>query len=727
MPFDTYKPWFEKTQQEATLKKHRTLVMLIGDEAWLTAFINDLQQSITAFSAREDCLVYSNYQGLVGNVNKQNFRHKLGTESCGLIFADTELNVDALAALSGTLIAGGVLLVAIKASREQHNDSNTRFLSRFLTKANHFFNANIIEQHKEHSQLIEDNSFNQVNSTGEFIPKLKTAAKALGCVTNEQYQAVKAIVKVCSGHRNRPLILTADRGRGKTCALALACADVIKNAKQPVNIIVTAPQIKALDNFFIQLKHCFSLSLSEGNKLTIDESVIQFYPVDELIRNKPKANLLLVDEAAAVPVYLLKELLLNYHRTAFSSTVHGYEGAGRGFTLKFECIVADLYPSWQKYHISEPVRWAKNDPLEAFIFDVCLLNALLPNAALEDVNSESVVLEKTQVISQLEFKEISQDTLIDDVLLSQVFAVLVTAHYQTTPSDLKLLLDHPQVTILCVFYQGQVVAVTLLMREGECNFNIIEEIKSSKRRVKDQFLPQSLLMHCGVEQSFNYSYLRIMRIAVHPIYQSMGIGKLLLAYVEEFGQAQQIDFLGASFGCNHALLGFWLKSGYQVARVGFTKDAASGEHSSLVLKGLSSCALSENQFITDNFYRAFTFLLADEYRLLSDKLIQLILQSQPVKNLPELTQQDLSTVNAFANKERLYSSCAYSLQLWFLHQCQMTKETPTDNLAPLLFIARLLKRQSIEEVIEKYQLTGKKSLNQLLVSYVNEHMFIHNN
>jgi tRNA(Met) cytidine acetyltransferase len=71
-------------------------------------------------------------------------------------------------------------------------------------------------------------------------------------------------------------------------------------------------------------------------------------------------------------------------------------------------------------------------------------------------------------------------------------------------------------------------------------------------------------------------------------------------------------------------------------------------------------------------------------------------------------------VQAFANKERLYSTCAYSLHLWLLHQFA----DPFDvELLPM--ISRLLKRQPVSEVCSSYHLDGKKALNQLMVNYVN--------
>jgi len=46
-----------------------------------------------------------------------------------------------------------------------------------------------------------------------------------------------------------------------------------------------------------------------------------------------QAELVVVDEAAAIPITLVKKLLGPY-MVILSSTVHGYEGTGRSLSLK---------------------------------------------------------------------------------------------------------------------------------------------------------------------------------------------------------------------------------------------------------------------------------------------------------------------------------------------------------------------------------------------------------
>jgi len=710
----TFYDWFKQTQQQAANKRHRSLVVLAGNYGWSLTLLEAIKNSSDFFVntdranktfQHQKWFTYSDIPIFNANVTKQNYRHKLGSESQVVVFADSEFNIDALAALSGTIKAGGVLFIIFPENISLIKLNNrSLFLSRFFEKLEHSFSSCIIEQgHDLFSKRLSEG-----NTTSEILEIITDDVLPLSCATQEQYQAVQSIIKVVTGHRNRPLVLTADRGRGKSCALAIACAEIITSASLPQSIIITAPHHSALATFFKQLKYSLPGAEHSSHKIVHAKSVIEFIPVDQLLKQQVKPTLLIVDEAAGIPVYLLASMLKKYHRVVFSSTVHGYEGAGRGFTLKFENIVNKEYKTWNKQTINQPIRWGAYDPVEQFIFDVCLLNAKLPT--LTCIEEE---IDKAKI--NLSFKCISSQILLaNEDLLVQVFAVLVTAHYQTTPSDLKLLLDNPQVSVLCFFHQKNVVSVALLMREGSRNQDDIFGVKHAKRRLRDQFLPQSLMVHCGVENAFDFDYLRVLRIAVHPQFQNKGIGTLFLAKITEYAKSLPVDFIGASFGCNQQILNFWLLSNYQLARIGFTQDGASGEYSALLLKALSQKAEALQSTINSKFYQSFIYLLSDEYRQLSDILVWLILKYCPKEGLPKLATSDLDTVQAFADKNRLYSNCAYSLHLWLLHQLTQPFD---EQLLPM--IARLLKRTPVSEVCNLYQLKGKKALNQLMLDYVN--------
>jgi len=727
-----FQSWLHQYQLQALASKERRLVVLVGDDNWalslletqpLSPFKLPSAKSSVEIKENKKWLVYGDSTVLKANVQYKRYRDKLGSESDYVVFADSEFTIDAFASLSGTLVSGGIFFLVV--TNEFFNTAlkpteKDLFSSRFFSFVRDMPSSEVIVQHRDNSlshllEKIADKKTLDKHSTHSILP--------FECVTNEQLAAVKAIKKVVTGHRNRPLVLTADRGRGKSSALAIACALLLvqhqeKNANtQDFKIIITAPSYEALSVFFTQLKSSLPDAKYTKNKVELNTGSVEFIPIDELLTSPPNANLVLIDEAAAVPVYLLVKLLTHYHRLVFSSTVHGYEGAGRGFTLKFQQELSKKYPQWQSLHMNQPIRWRENDPLEQLVFDSCLLNT-----ELEVIAEKNKQIDVTQLSCQL----VSAKTLIEDEkLLSSIFSVLVTAHYQTKPSDLKLLLNNKHTRLLAVFSENQVVAVTLLMIEGNTKYNYINDediltVKHSKQRLKNQFLPQSLLTHCGVEDAFNYQYLRVMRIAVHPQLQQQSIGTFLLQQVSHYAKEQGADFIGSSFGATAHLLSFWLQENYQVMRIGFTQDKASGEHSALVLNAISTKAKKCQKEIQYQFYRSFDYLLVDEYRSLSTDLVRLIQRHCPNDNLLPLTTFDLNNIEAFAKSERLFSSCVYSLHLWLKHQLSEHSINQSQDLN--ILIARVMQKHNVKDICQQYNLTGKKAMNESLKKIVKKYL-----
>ena len=148
--------WFEQIQQQTVTKKHRSLIVLAGDYSWSVSLIEQIKKSSNFMSKvgggettgqNEGWLTYSDIDTLNANVTKQNYRYKLGSESQAVVFADSEFNIDALAALSGTIKAGGILFILFpeKLSVIKKNQKSL-FLKRFIDKIEHLFLSNIIEQ-----------------------------------------------------------------------------------------------------------------------------------------------------------------------------------------------------------------------------------------------------------------------------------------------------------------------------------------------------------------------------------------------------------------------------------------------------------------------------------------------------------------------------------------------------------------------------------------------------
>lgn len=86
-------------------------------------------------------------------------------------------------------------------------------------------------------------------------------------------------------------------------------------------------------------------------------------------RSGTRARWLLVDEAAALLLPLLRQLMGYFSHVLLTATVAGYEGTGRGFLLKF----CEGLPRWHPLIFDEPLRWAAKDPLERWLAKTLLL------------------------------------------------------------------------------------------------------------------------------------------------------------------------------------------------------------------------------------------------------------------------------------------------------------------------------------------------------------------
>jgi tRNA(Met) cytidine acetyltransferase len=720
MPNRNFSRWLEQLQSQALTKVERKLVLLVGDVFWVkTLFqINDKTQAI------DDILVFSHHPCLVSTIDNKHFAQQLGSENNIILFSCVEspmggtINLDAFAALSGTLVAGGVMFLWLEQPLEQAVEQ-TNLLSLKYFYQQLINNNDLVTVQQSSSQsfpVVENNLIIKPTSQSDLLYQ---------SITEEQQTAVEKVINVSQGHRNRPLVLTADRGRGKSSALAIACVQLLENndaqGNEKLTIVITAPHLLSLSVFYRQITTSFAdvgakFDYVNASKASITHRFgsIKFIAIDQLIHASDALNisLLLVDEAASIPVHLLTELSVRYSRIVFSSTVHGYEGAGRGFTLKFKHKLKQLMPQWRSFHMHEPIRWRKGDPLEAFVFDSCLLNAELtelpPLRDASEINNAQASL----CFSQLSSKELISNT----TLFKQVFSVLVTAHYQTSPNDIALILDNNIAHVFIAKLEGNIVGVALLLEEGGDKSLDIQAIASNERRLKNQFIPQSLLTHCGFSESFSYQYLRILRIAVHPQYHGCGLGHHFMKHLKVFAKNKRVDFIGASFGANAQLLKFWQNEGFQIARIGFTKDKASGEHSALVVCAISDKAQFFERKIINEFYSSFDYLLTDEYKRLAAQLVWQILHHCPQKNLPKLSTHQLSSITDFISKKRQFSHCVRALHYWCLIHCKSNYEPRI-----LLLIERILQKKSVEDVCHNHQLTGKKMLNETLIEYVLQH------
>lgn len=563
-----------------------------------------------------------------------NAASKLG-EEYDLVFYDARetFNPDTLGIVSGVLCGGGILFLLLPSYKKwiSHNSLFFKHLSSLLTKQSgvyYFKNDNT-----EHKALILNN---------------KGLSQRVACTQVNSYKAedqriaVETIVSLLNINKQQCCVLTSGRGRGKSSALGFISNELLKN--ESYKILISAPKLSVAAPLFYHLQQQCPQGVLKKSEFIYKQSSLKFIAPDMLLEKQPAADVLLIDEAAVIPLFMLRKLLSCYSKIIFSTTTHGYEGTGRGFVLKFYQLLDAERPSWKKIELHQPIRWSKNDFLEKWIESILFLNVKLP---------VKPVIPKH--FNQCDLKLIDREMMLNDKnKMAEIFSLLVFAHYRTSPSDFQYLLDSEHVRIYSLEFENKSLAVLVINQEGGFEPALSTAVYRGERRPKGNLLAQTLCFHGGCEAAAELLYARVMRIAVHPENQQRGLGSYLLKQVIESEQARGMDVLGSSFSATPKLLNFWHKADLSLLRMGFSRDHVSASHSAVMALPLTQNANKTIAELKVRFKQNILLWLQGPLLGLSDNIKQHHL-FQPVEAISH--PDDIKDVESFAKFNRNYDAC----------------------------------------------------------------------
>ncbi len=660
--------------------QHRQLIVIEGEKDWCI-------QSVAPYLNQYNSVLYISSQspsnGHITAIEAHQYHHHLGREyDCVVYDGYSDLRPNALMALSGVVKMAGVMLLILPP------------LSNFLGKTNKGVERQWLYNALKNNQYTRWQS-KEGNDLGASLPPITNNRKA---ILETQAQAIEKVIKVASGRRNRPLVLTADRGRGKTSVLGMSAADLLLAAN---HVIICAPAPatvqKAFEHATDRLLNHHSIAphqfSANGQNIHYKTHSIQYFPPDRLLEILPEANLLIVDEAAAIPTQLLLKIIPHYHRVVFSTTIHGYEGSGRGFELRFLPRLKAIYPDVSFHRLEQPIRWLPGDPLEEFWQQCFLCYPAAKTQHAVEFNTDEIRLIKFDHFIAMENR----------TLLHQAFNLLVNAHYQTTPEDLWRILTGEHQLFLA-YQNSQLVGALVGCPEG--NFqeqSLISAITAGERRVKGHLLPQQLLLHYQDEAIAQQAFFRVVRIAVDPEYQHQGLGTAMLQQLNSELLPQFI--IGSAFSANAGLLSFWLKAGFSIVKLGTRKDAASGEHSVIVLK-----SGSRQQHLVDTLNHEFSndieHQLIHYCRQLCPELIAVVL-SQTIKTKPLSTRYHHLL-------QRFLAGGSLDIALPAVRQWCLQSETwfSLPVKAQSLLVEAIVLAKPLNELKGRYAITGKKAFQE---------------
>ncbi|MGD8525167.1 MAG: GNAT family N-acetyltransferase [Thioalkalispiraceae bacterium] len=676
--------WFAAQCEASLIEGSRIATLLSGSKDWG----QDVATSLVNLHGAQRVLVVS--ADIPGSLAPAKARTQLGNEYDVILFdAHPGFDPEAFGAISGTLCAGGLFILLLPELPSWSEYRYNRFLQRAIRLSKKHQAVFFIEQDQPLPAIVNIES----------IGSVKQACPA-PFRTAEQQQVVLAIEENANQQQPAPLVITSDRGRGKSSALGLAAGGLL--GKGFPRIIVTAPRLATTEPVFRHAQQVLPDAESARSRLTYRHSQLEFFAPDNLLEQQPQADLLMVDEAAAIPLPMLEQLLHCYPHIVLATTTHGYEGTGRGFALKFNKILDAFNANWQSLKMRTPIRWKENDPVEHWVDRLLCLDA-----ELDEVDATSVAQPGACQVYKIDREQLASD----ESMLSSLFALLVYAHYRTQPSDLLHLLDDPGVRIYTLQQGDKMIAALLVNQEGGFDEKLASEIYRGERRPSGHLLAQTLTFHAGCQPAATLNYARIMRIAVHPQLQGSGYGSCLLNQVVQREQQQGVDAIGTSFGATPELLRFWQHAGFALVRMGFTRDHASGTHSAVMLKPFSPAGQRVFEESRQRFLRSLPDWLVEPLHDLPEEMRNALKNlQQPVSR--ELSKADWQDIESFIETHRGYETCMGALRrLLEPNQGELGILTEPERS---VVEARILQRQGWAETVKNSGVSGKAAAIRLL-------------
>ncbi|MEM4831719.1 MAG: GNAT family N-acetyltransferase [Sulfolobales archaeon] len=538
-------------------------------------------------------------------------------------------------------------------------------------------------------------------------------------LTQDQVTVIEAIeknmVEKLREFKHQVVVVIADRGRGKSSAVGIGVVGLIRELlkfKNRVRVAVTANEPSSIQSMmllatkaFDALKKEYRVVRREGFIIEIkgDRFSIEYWPPLDIL--KLSVDVVVVDEAAGIPVPLLHKIWRKFKRTIFSTTIHGYEGAGRGFSVRFlKRIKEDKKTKLVLVEMSEPIRYSADDPIEKFQFDVLLLNAEPAELTAEDI--ESI---KRGEYSYVAYEPEELFKAENETLLRQLFGIYVLAHYRNEPDDLGMIADAPHHTVRAmVLKNGKVIAAAQLAEEGGLTSEYIDELLRGGK-ISGNIIPDRLLKHLRRRVFGEGIGWRVVRIAVHIDAQGMGVGSEFIKNIINEAKSRGYDWVGAGFGVTYELLNFWLKNGFKVLHISPERNPVSGEYTALVIHPLSKTWKKAVEDSLEDFIVKFVESLSAVYKDFETDAAYLILSSleKPLEISKVIDLRDTQL-----ERLSLYISAVFTLEVVFDSAVLAVKKLVYEGKlgqvgqrSGQLLVAKVLQGRSWESICEEFSMS----------------------
>ncbi|MFP1722079.1 tRNA(Met) cytidine acetyltransferase TmcA [Lonsdalea quercina] len=532
-------------QSAMSLAGIRRVLTISGDREWCITQAQTVRQALPGDWpwVGKTALAPSQLKGKLG----QEFLH-------GVFDAHDGVDAEALAILAGTLKAGSWLLLLVPDWEAWPNCPDADSL-RWSESREAIATPAFIRRLR--AALVSDGEAALWRQSMPFNLTPTRIRPAWHAPDGRPTQGQQDILRQLQAARHAAYVITAPRGRGKSTVAGLFAQQCRERCW------VVAPSRAASDVLLRQSGDAPS-----------------FWSPDSLLAHCRQhgggAEWLLIDEAAALPSSVLNELVSFFPHVLMTTTVLGYEGTGRGFWIKF---CAGL-PDCRMLELSEPLRWSTDDPLERLLDHVMLFQA--ENRLEGQRLTSPVTLVRDEPADWTRFP----------ARLEQCYGLLCSAHYRTSPLDLRRLLDAPGMHLTAARSGENLCGVIWSVDEGGLDAELARDVWAGRRRPRGNLVAQSLAAHGNLCTAPQLRSRRISRIAVLPSARREGIGLALVREQQRQGEQAGLDFLSVSFGYDPALWQFWQRCGFCLARIGSHIEASSGCYSAMALLPLSDAGMA---------------------------------------------------------------------------------------------------------------------------------------
>ena len=268
-----------------------------------------------------------------------------------------------------------------------------------------------------------------------------------------------------------------------------------------------------------------------------------------------QAELVIIDEAAAIPLPLVRNLIGPY-LVFMASTINGYEGTGRSLSLKLiqqlrestrpsltkdppaDQATASTSVSKKPVHkaapksrtlreikLETPIRYSAGDEVEKWLNGLLCLDATI-------VSKGSV--QGCPHPSKCELYYVSRDTLFSyhpasEVFLQRMMALYVASHYKNQPNDLQLMSDAPAHHLFVLLppinddetHLPEPLVVLQVALEGSISKQVIMDNLNRGIRAGGDMIPWTISQQFQEDKFASLSGARVVRIATHPDYASV--------------------------------------------------------------------------------------------------------------------------------------------------------------------------------------------------------------